>query len=57
MDINNARIYPILEQTYGVEEARKWWVYWRVFFTACAELWAYRNGEEWFVSHYLFTKR
>jgi cyclopropane-fatty-acyl-phospholipid synthase len=57
MDANKARILPILESTYGTTESKKWWVYWRVFFMACAELWGYRNGEEWFVSHYLFTKR
>lgn len=56
MDANRARIEPILSATYGVENMRRWWVYWRVFFMSCAELWGYRGGREWFVSHYLFTK-
>ena len=57
MDENKSRIVPILERTYGAGEANKWWVYWRVFFMACAELWGYCRGNEWFVSHYLFQRR
>jgi cyclopropane-fatty-acyl-phospholipid synthase len=57
MDKHKAELYPLFEQTYGKENATKWWVYWRLFFLACAELWGYKNGQEWFVSHYLFKKK
>jgi cyclopropane-fatty-acyl-phospholipid synthase len=56
MDSRRDEIMPILAATYGKDEAKTWWVYWRVFFMACAELWGFRGGNEWFVSHYLFTK-
>ena len=56
MDKNKNLIYPLFEKTYGKDQALKWWVYWRIFFMACAELWGYKNGSEWFVSHYLFKK-
>ena len=51
------RIRP--EDSAGLddEQAKKWWVYWRIFFMSCAELWGYRKGSEWIVSHYLFDKR
>lgn len=57
MDQNRKLIMPLFEKTYGIENALKWWVYWRIFFMACAELWKYKNGNEWFVSHYLFENR
>jgi cyclopropane-fatty-acyl-phospholipid synthase len=57
MDANKAEIWPILEQVYGAADAQRWWMRWRIFFMACAELFAYNNGQEWYVSHYLFQKR
>ena len=56
MDRHRAEIEPILRATYGEAELRRWWVYWRVFFMSCAELWRYDSGREWMVSHYLFAK-
>lgn len=57
MDKHKKAIMPLFEETYGKEHAVKWWVYWRIFFMACAELWGYNNGNEWMVSHYLFDKK
>jgi cyclopropane-fatty-acyl-phospholipid synthase len=56
MDRERARVMPVLEQTYGADAARRWRVYWRVFFMSCAELFGYRSGREWMVSHYLFER-
>jgi len=54
MDAHAAEIRALFAQIYGTGSETRWWVYWRVFFMACAELWGYRQGEEWLVSHYLF---
>ena len=56
MDRERERVLPVLAATYGDGEARRWWVYWRVFFMSCAELFGYRSGQEWLVSHYLFRR-
>jgi cyclopropane-fatty-acyl-phospholipid synthase len=56
MDKHKAEIIPLFEETYGKDQALKWWVYWRIFYMACAELWNYNKGNEWIVSHYLFHK-
>ena len=56
MDRHRALVMPVIAATYGEQQARRWWVYWRVFFMSCAELFGYRGGEEWLVSHYLFER-
>ncbi len=55
MDQRKARVMPILERANGAD-ASLWWVRWRLFFMACAELFGYRDGQEWWVSHYLFER-
>lgn len=55
MDASRPRIFPVFEKTYG-GDAAKWWVYWRVFFMACAELFGYNKGREWLVGHYLLER-
>jgi cyclopropane-fatty-acyl-phospholipid synthase len=57
MDAHRWEILDIFEQTYGADDALRWFVRWRLFYMACAELWGYRNGKEWLVSHYLFEKK
>jgi cyclopropane-fatty-acyl-phospholipid synthase len=57
MDKHRNEIVPLFAKTYGEAYALKWWVYWRVFFMACSELWKFSGGHEWIVSHYLFKKK
>ena len=57
MDDNADLITPILTNTYGVKESEMWRNRWRMFYMACAELFGYNNGQEWWVGHYLFEKR
>ena len=56
MDANRQRILPLFEECYGRSDAKMWFSRWRIFFMACAELFAYHNGNEWWVSHYLFEQ-
>lgn len=56
MDANRDRVMEVLRDAYG-DGARAWFHRWRVFFMACAELWGYKGGSEWIVSHYLFEAR
>jgi len=59
MDDNwkNGKLKPVLTEGYGAGKEKEWYINWRLFFLACAELFGYDNGEEWIVSLYLFQKR
>lgn len=57
MDHHRDELWPLLEETYGRDFAKIWWMRWRMFFMACAELFGYQNGQEWLVGHYLFDKQ
>lgn len=56
LDQNRELVLPILAEGYG-NEALRWFHRWRLFFTACSELFGYRGGQEWFVSHYRWEPR
>ena len=56
MDNNRDKITPILARCYGAENVQVWRQRWRIFFMACAELFGFNHGQEWWVGHYLFEK-
>ena len=53
LDANRAQALRILSAFYGASDAALWLQRWRMFFMACAELFGYDAGREWWVSHYL----
>ena len=57
MGKNRSQIMPLLEETYGEKDAVRWFNRWRMFYLACSELFGFRGGQEWGVSHYLFSKK
>ena len=56
MDAAREPLRPVLERIYGPAQAGVWWARWRIFFMACAELFGFEDGQQWWVSHYLFEK-
>ncbi|HRE47694.1 MAG TPA: cyclopropane-fatty-acyl-phospholipid synthase family protein [Aggregatilineales bacterium] len=50
-------IRPILRETYGAKDETRWFVRWRLFFIACAEIMNKRGGNDYMISHYRFVKR
>ena len=57
LDAQRKEVHSLFEEVYGAADAGVWVSRWRLFLLACAELFAYRNGEEWFVTHQLLKPR
>jgi cyclopropane-fatty-acyl-phospholipid synthase len=57
MDARRDTLWPVIAATYGRDQAGIWWSRWRIFFMACAELFGYDSGRQWWVTHYLFERR
>ena len=51
------KLMPLFSECYGKDQALKWFVYWRLFYMACSELFAWDGGERWGVCHYLFANK
>ena len=56
LDADQAGVLDIFKDVYGPRDAKRWVQRWRIFFMACAELFGYRGGQEWMVSHYRLAK-
>jgi cyclopropane-fatty-acyl-phospholipid synthase len=52
-----ADVRSVLTAEFGRAEGLRAYHRWRLFFLACAELFAYRQGTEWIVSHYRLRPR
>ena len=52
---NKKKILDIFQKHY--DNPKIWFNRWRIFFLSCEAFFALNNGEEYFVSHYLFKKR
>lgn len=54
-DLAKDEVMATFRECYG-KDAKRWFQRWRIFYMACSELFAYKDGEEWPVMHYRFSK-
>jgi cyclopropane-fatty-acyl-phospholipid synthase len=57
LDSRRSEVSDIFRDCYGSGEGERWVQRWRLFFLACTELWGFRGGEEWLVSHYRLRRQ
>lgn len=56
IDQHREEILKLFNRDLSMAEAYRTFHRWRIFFLACAETFGFSNGQEWWVSHYLFKK-
>ena len=57
LDARRDDALPVLATVYGADASAQWLQRWRIFFMACAELFAFERGDAWWVNHTLFERR
>jgi len=57
LDAHRGEALAVLRRDLPAAEAKRQVERWRLFFLACAELFAFRGGEEWVVSHHRLRAR
>ena len=57
LDAQRDEILQIFAKTYGANQSGIWLERWRMFFMSCEELFGFAEGQEWWVAHYLMSKR
>ena len=56
MDANRSKLLEALADGYPPKDVNRWYNRWRIFYIACAELFGYQDGDQWYVAHYLFAQ-
>ena len=56
LDAKRPQLTQLFRADLGRSDADRQLQRWRIFFMACAELFRYQGGEEWFVEHYRFQR-
>lgn len=57
LDARSDEALAILGADRSAAEARRLLATWRLFLLAASEIWGWRDGNEWMVSHYLLERR
>jgi cyclopropane-fatty-acyl-phospholipid synthase len=57
LDSNSDQALEVLTRATNRREARRQLAAWRLFMISAAEIWGWRDGNEWLVSHYLLGLR
>ncbi|MEM7279407.1 MAG: cyclopropane-fatty-acyl-phospholipid synthase family protein [Pseudomonadota bacterium] len=56
LDQNRDVVHAIFDSSPSNDSSKIQLQRWRMFYMACAELFGYNNGDEWFVGHFRFSK-
>jgi cyclopropane-fatty-acyl-phospholipid synthase len=57
LDAHSDRARAVLDGAVGEHHAARALAGWRLFLLSTEQMWGWRNGEEWMVSHYLLAPR